>query len=146
MNRSRPGAIGVPILLLILVFGGLVPAAAQDLRLLAKNPADWQPLAGGARGLLSYDPEQGTFRFRAQGLAAQSGYALIHHNDNPREGQVLAVGRSDDAGRLHLQGAWRLWRAKFWLLPVADLELTGDRAELKAWHPRQYLFESRILE
>lgn len=134
------------ILLLLLIFGGVVPvAAAQGVLLQAKNPADWQPVAGGATGQLSYDSERGTFCFSARGLAAQIEYALVRHTGNPRDGQVLAVGRSDGDGHLQLKGEWRLWSAKFWLLPVADLKITGDRAELKGWHPHRYLFESRQL-
>jgi hypothetical protein len=135
------------ILALLLIAGSSTTVPAEQvLWLQAKNPRNWQVVAGGAAGELRYDPAQGIFSFSAHGLAPQSDYALVRHNDNPRNGQVLAVGRSDLDGQLQFQGKWRLWSRKFWLLPVADLKLEGNRAQLKAWHPRHYLFENRRLD
>lgn len=131
--------------LLSIVGSGAAVMADQVLRLQAKNPLDWQIVAGGAAGELRYDPARGIYHFSAHGLAPLCDYALVRHNDNPRAGQLLAVGRSDLDGQLQLQGNWHIWSQKFWLLPTADLRLEEGRAQLKAWHPRQYLFEERRL-
>lgn len=130
--------------------GGKVGNPEQTLTLHAKDPKTWRIVAGGGRGTLTYHTASGRFALSAQGLAPQTGYLLVRYAENPPLGEIVGQGRSDNGGALQLSGAWHDWTRKFWLVTASDvteLAPAGDRRQgrLSAWHPKDYLFEEKIL-
>ena len=128
------------------------PAAAltrkqgqRRLSLFAKNPATWRIIEGGPRGTLSFDREGGAFTFVAGRLRPNTGYLLVRHTDGASSGDLLATGTSGRTGDLRLSGTWREWSGKIWLVPAADVSVSGRRGTLLAWRPEQILFEEKVL-
>lgn len=115
------------------------------LALFSKDPATWKVVASGARGTLSYHEETGQFTLDAIKLQPLREYALIRLSDVPPYGRLLVEGSSDQTGQLHLQGVWKEWSKKFWLVLSSDIIKSGTGLYPKAWHPEQYLFEEKIL-
>ncbi|WP_224963181.1 hypothetical protein [Geomonas subterranea] len=134
-------------LLLLLAAGGSLAASGQKkLLLFAKNPSTWSIVEGGARGKLVYHEVKGAYQLEASGLAPRAPYALVRYVESPPRGEVLARGVSDSAGRLSLQGSWRNWTSKFWVVSGEDVGGSpGSAASLKAWRPERYLFEEKPL-
>ena len=117
----------------------------RRLSLFAKDPTTWQIIGEGGRGTLSFNRESGAFTFVARRLHPNSGYALVRHTERTFSGDLLAQHATDQTGELKLSGTWREWSGKIWLVPVADISVTGRRATLLAWHPEQILFEEKVL-
>lgn len=118
----------------------------KKLLLFAKNPATWSIVKGGASGKLIYREATGAFVLSAAGLRPRSPYALIRYADAPPMGEILARGVSDGHGRLELNGVWRNWTKKFWLMSGEDVSgNAGGAGSLHAWRPDRYLFEEKPL-
>jgi hypothetical protein len=120
------------------------------LRLYPKDPHTWEIVSDAALAHLEFSREKETFRLSAHKLKPDTPYALIQHeHDYPTgSGYIIATANSDSQGRLILQGGWKLWKGKFWLVLHTDVEgeagdYTLDR--LKEWNPESYLFEARVL-
>jgi hypothetical protein len=123
-----------------------VSGAKKKLLLFAKNPSTWAIVKGGASGRLTYREASGAFTLHAAGLHPGSSYALVRYADAPPKGEILARGTSDERGKLELNGVWRNWTKKFWL--VAGEDVSGNAGEagiLRAWRPERYLFEEKPL-
>lgn len=117
----------------------------KTLRLFAKNPSTWKIIPGGAKGLLSFDENTGRFTFTAEKLKSLREYSLVRHSDGETLGDLLAAGRSDQAGRLSLTGTWQVWSGKVWLVPSEHTAPSSGRLRLTAWRPKQVLFEEKVL-
>ena len=117
----------------------------KTLKLFAKNPATWKIVPGGAKGLLSFDESTGRFTFTAEKLRPLKEYSLVRHNDGETLGDLLAAGRTDQAGRLSLTGTWQVWRGKVWLVPSEHTAPSSGRLRLTAWRPKLVLFEEKVL-
>lgn len=128
--------------------GSKAPATSgkKKLLLFAKNPATWSIVKGGASGKLVYRESSGAFSLSAAGLRPRSAYALIRYADAPPKVEILARGESDVRGNLELNGVWRNWTKKFWLVSGEDVAgSVGDAGSLRAWRPDRYLFEEKPL-
>ncbi len=96
--------------------------------------------------MLVYREATGTFTLSATGLHARSSYALVRYADAPPKAEILARGISDAHGTLEINGIWKNWTKKFWVVPGEDVAGTvGENGSLKAWHPEKYLFEEKPL-
>lgn len=115
------------------------------LALYAKNPANWKIIAGGAKGVLSYDELSGRFNFTAVKLKPQADYVLVRYAETPPTADLLARGTAGKSGELRLAGTWKDWTNKIWLVSAADVTITEKRVQLTDWHPNQYLFEEKVL-
>ncbi|WP_316347253.1 hypothetical protein [Desulfuromonas acetoxidans] len=136
--------------LLILVGWLLVtPVAAETLRLVAKHPGSWveQPELGSAE--ITYQPDKGRFRLTATGLAANESYALVQHTQQGNgQGYIITGIKASSQGTATAQGEWSHWQGKIWLVLQRDVAgKAGDQVtdQLTGWHPRHYLFETRLL-
>lgn len=128
--------------------GSNTPAGSGNRKLLlfAKNPVSWAVVKGGASGSLIYRESTGAFTFNAVRLHPRSAYVLVRYADTPPNGDVLAKGISDEHGRLELNGVWRNWTKKFWLVAAEDVAgKVGESGTLIAWRPDRYLFEEKQL-
>jgi hypothetical protein len=118
----------------------------KKLLLFAKNPATWAIVRGGASGRLIYHEASGAFMFAADGLHPRVSYALVRYADAPPNGEILARGTSDERGKLELNGVWRNWTKKFWLVAGEDVTgSVGEAGSMRAWRPERYLFEEKPL-
>jgi hypothetical protein len=118
----------------------------KNLRLFAKNPATWAIVKGGASGRLTYREASGAFMFAAAGLHPRVSYALVRYADAPPKGEILARGTSDERGKLELNGVWRNWTKKIWLVAGEDVTgSVGEAGTMRAWRPERYLFEEKPL-
>jgi len=118
----------------------------KKLLLFAKNPATWAIVSNGAGGKLVYREATGTFTLYAIGLHPQSPYVLVRYADTPPKVDIVARGRSDAKGGLELNGVWKNWTKKFWVVAGEDVTGTvGEHGSLKAWRPDRYLFEEKPL-
>lgn len=115
------------------------------LALLSKDPATWKVIAGGPRGTLSYNEETGRFTFNGTRLKPLAEYALVQLTNLPPYGHLLATGTVGQSGELQLNGVWKDWNQKFWLVLKDDISIVGNALSPKAWHPEQYLFEEKVL-
>lgn len=118
----------------------------KRLLLFAKSPSNWSIVKNGAHGKLVYREATGAFTVTATGLQPRSPYALVRYADSPPDGDIVARGHSDANGTLELNGIWKNWTRKFWV--VAGNDVTGSVGEtgtLRAWHPDRYLFEEKPL-
>ncbi|ABQ25761.1 hypothetical protein [Geotalea uraniireducens] len=119
-------------------------SAKKKLLLFAKNPATWAIVKGGASGKMVYRESSGAFSLSAAGLRPRSAYAMIRYADAPPKAEILARGESDVRGNLELNGVWRNWTRKFWLVSGEDVVgLPGEAGSLRAWRPERYLFEEK---
>lgn len=124
----------------------LASSGKKKLLLFAKNPATWSIVKSGGSGKLLYREAGGAFTLQAAGLHPRSSYALIRYADAPPRAEVLARGVSDERGRLELNGDWRNWSKKFWLVSGEDVAgAVGAAGSLRAWRPERYLFEEKPL-
>lgn len=147
---KRLNAIFISGLFLLLGLGSAPQLLqAEQLRLYAKDPTNWQPAPRHGQGMLTFDHADSSFCFEAGGLQPRQTYALIqHHPGNHRQGFIIARMASDQHGQVHYQGQWSLWQGKIWLVleqDVAGQEGDHDSDRLKGWHPHHYLFEEHIL-
>jgi hypothetical protein len=121
------------------------PSPQGRLTLFAKDPATWRIIGEGPRGMLSFDRKSGAFSFVASRLRPDTGYLLVRQTGGTMSGDLLASGTTGRTGELRLSGTWREWSGKIWLVPAADVALSGRRGTLTAWHPEQILFEEKVL-
>lgn len=118
----------------------------KKLQLYAKNPVNWAIVKNGGSGKLIYHETTGAFTLNAAGLSPRSSYALIRYADAPPKAEILVRGTSDERGRLELNGVWRNWTRKFWLVAGEDVAgNVGELGVLRAWRPDRYLFEEKLL-
>lgn len=117
----------------------------ETLRLFAKDPATWKIVPQGGKGLLSFNEKTGYFTFTAAKLMPLKEYSLVRHNEGETVGDLLARGLTDQAGKLILTGTWQLWRGKVWLVPTEHMAQSSGRFRLTVWHPKQILFEEKVL-
>ena len=136
---------------LILLAGWLLvtPVSAETLRLVAKQPGSWveEPEHGSAE--ITYHPENGRFRLTATGLTANESYVLVQHTQQGNgQGYIITGIKASSLGTATAQGEWSHWQGKIWLVLQRDVAgKAGDQIvdRLTGWHPRHYLFETRLL-
>jgi hypothetical protein len=123
------------------------PASGKKkLLLFAKNPATWSIVKGGGSGKVVYREATGDFTLNAAELIPRSRYALVRLVDTPPRAEVVARGTSDEHGKMELNGVWRTWSQKFWLVSGEDVAgSVGGAGTLRAWRPERYLFEEKPL-
>ena len=134
--------------LLVVTFFAPGVVCSEELHLWQKNPANWEIVADGARGIIIFSRETGFYQFRGQGLRESTEYVLVRGTETPPFGNILARGMSTAAGQLELAGRWNNWQGKIWLVPGGDIAITSaekNMVKLKAWRPQNYLFETRVL-
>ena len=123
-----------------------VSSGRKKLLLFAKNPNTWAIIKNGGTGTVIYRESTGAFTLNATGLCAGSAYALVRYTGEPPRVEILARGMSDVRGRLVLNGIWRNWTKKFWVVPGEDVAgSVGNAGSLQAWRPDRYLFEEKQL-
>ena len=134
---------------LILALSTVVAYAAsgkKKLLLFAKNSTTWAIVKNGASGKIIYHEATGAFTLQATGLFPGGSYALVRYDDAPPRADILARGTSDERGRLEMNGVWRNWSKKFWLVSGEDVAgKVGEAVSLRAWRPERYLFEEKPL-
>jgi hypothetical protein len=140
-------AVVLSVLLCVLsVMGCHAASGKKKLRLLAKNPATWAIVKGGPGGEMIYHEVTGVYSLAAAGLQPRSSYALVRVDEGVPKAEILSRGMSNGQGRLELNGSWRNWTRKFWVVSGDDVVgKTGENGSLKAWHPERYLFEEKPL-
>ena len=118
----------------------------KKLLLFAKDPVSWAIVKNGGSGKLVFSEASGAFTLTAGGLYTRSSYALVRYADVPPHGEILVRGTSDARGRLELNGVWRNWTRKFWLVAGEDVAgNAGEAGSLRVWRPDRYLFEEKPL-
>jgi hypothetical protein len=118
----------------------------KKLLLFAKDPGTWSIVKGGASGKVIYREATGAFALDAAKLNPRSAYALVRFVDAPPRADIIARGTSDERGGLELNGIWRNWTQKFWLVSGEDVAgSVGGAGTLRAWRPERYLFEEKPL-
>jgi hypothetical protein len=118
----------------------------RKLLLFAKNPSNWSILKNGAHGKLVFREATGNFTLTATGLLPRSAYALVRYADAPPNADIVARGHSDERGTLELNGVWKNWTKKFWVVAGDDVTgSVGAFGTLSAWRPDRYLFEEKPL-
>ncbi len=125
-------------------------AYANFLLLYPKNPHTWEIVPDNAGALLNYSREDNIFSLSAHMLEPDTRYALLQHEASypPGNGYIVASGISDSRGNVQLQGRWKRWKGKFWIVPLDDVKgqpHDAELAQLKNWNPERYLFEEREL-
>jgi len=139
----------------------------QNVYLYPKEPP---PLPGAPEWVIQWDePDWGKFNFRingqmisgvfnGHGLVADTDYTLISYNDpwgTPHK--VIASGTADAEGNVHIgvravdlgtDNASPIydWSGvgdgyKIWLVPTADITISGDTCSFDGWNPDAILFE-----
>nr|WP_320048631.1 hypothetical protein [uncultured Desulfuromonas sp.] len=136
--------------LLLFVILLAAPSNAATLNLVAKQPGSWHAVPDQGTAQLHYDLQSGYFDLEATGLQKKQNYALVQHN-NTRTGKGYIIARlvTTDQGQAQIQGQWSRWQGKIWL--VLDQDVRGTAGDLitdrlSDWHPRSYLFETRVLD
>ena len=118
------------------------------LYLYAKDPLTWKVIKEGPWAELKINRPSGKFTLAAQGLLAETEYALVRTDGRAQAGQVLTRTFTDGRGNFNVSGVWHEWSAKFWVVLGNDLQgkqrdyKAGMRDTMKGWHPKQYIFES----
>ncbi|PLX95530.1 MAG: hypothetical protein C0620_04140 [Desulfuromonas sp.] len=124
-------------------------AAAQQLELVAKDPGSWQATPAKGRALITFSPDSGHFELTASHLPAEQDYVLVQHQDRgDGHGYMICTVTTTRQGTIRFNGSWSLWEGKIWLVRAEDVRgAAGDQTldQLKGWHPRHYLFETRLL-
>lgn len=121
------------------------------LYLYQKDPATWLRIKNGAWGKLTFNEYSAKFVLEAYGLVPRMAYALIRATGPRPYAHVVARGTANIQGRLSLQGSWPEWTLRFWVVKGDDvIGKAGDFGPksldtFKAWNPKQYLFESKVL-
>nr|WP_320115182.1 hypothetical protein [uncultured Desulfuromonas sp.] len=146
MNNSNVSRIFLVLFTVALLVS---PAAAQTLQLVAKQPGSWAEMPEHGTAEITYSSATGTFQLTAHHLIANEQYVLVQHTEN-RNGQGYIITRmtTSDQGTASVEGKWPYWQGKIWLVLARDVAGTaGDRTvdRLIGWHPRHYLFETRLL-
>lgn len=138
--------LSVALLLTLSATIGTAATGKKKLLLFAKNPTTWTIVKNGPSGKLVYHEASGAFTLHATGLPPRATYALARYADAPPHGDILARGTSDSQGKLELNGVWRCWSKKFWLVAGDDVAgNVGGAGTLLAWRPERYLFEEKPL-
>jgi len=120
-------------------------------QMVEKDPVTWDPVPGGAYGILTYKPSNSTFDFEFNGYNLLTGedYSLIYYadpwpGDNP--GAFLGENTSDLSGGIQIIGNeelnMNLDGAKIWLVLKDDYD-DGTYA-MTGWNPTEYLFENEL--
>ena len=118
----------------------------RKLLLFTKNPSNWSTVKNGAHGTLVFREATGNFTLTATGLMPRSSYALVRYADAPPNGDIVARGQSNELGTLELNGIWKNWTKKFWVVAGDDVTgSVGSSGTLTAWRPDRYLFEEKPL-
>jgi hypothetical protein len=134
------------VLLILFVPASYAASGNKKLLLFAKNPATWTIIKGGASGKMVYHETTGAFTLSAAGLQPRSSYALIRLDEAALTADILSRSSSDGQGRLSLNGTWRTWVGKFWVVCGDDVTgKPGEAGKLKTWRPDRYLFEEKLL-
>jgi len=120
------------------------------LHLYTKDPHTWEIDSAGPQARLEFSRTENSFRLSGDAPEADTRYALIQHESSYPDGKgyIVATGISDTEGTIQLQGSWKRWQGKFWLVPYTDVvEKPGDTNidRLRSWNPERYLFEGREL-
>jgi hypothetical protein len=126
---------------------------------LYEKDSNWEIVEDGAWGKMKYNLAGPTFDFVFNGheLDPDTDYSLIYYadpwpGDNP--GALIASGRSNEDGNIHLAGSTDLDMdlpdpndanypdgAKIWLVLSDDY----DGTKITAWNPAEYLFEYELI-
>jgi len=118
---------------------------------LYEKDADWDIVWGGAWGKMNFKLVDGNidFVFNGHGLNKKTGYSLIYYPEPqttwPHPVQVLASGKSNKGGNIHLAGSADLGVSsgiKIWLVLSDDI---NDAGALAGWNPTEYLFEHNLI-
>ena len=138
------------------------------LYLVEKDPANFQPVPGGAWGKLVYARSGPSFDFVFNGHKLDAGiaYTLIYYPDPwPGNGaKCLGNAVADTNGDVHIQGRRNTGNlpiatdlnanpettteppqtgAKIWLVLTGDVNCTS--ATMVNYHPTEYLFEMHLI-
>lgn len=167
LNFRSPAKVGTAVLWVVLVAAMLTPQVGMTrikstnvcsacvvkpgvLHLYSKNPHTWEVVKDGGEARLDFSREEDTFNLEARLLEPDTHYTLIQHEPDYPDGSgyMIASASSDSRGNLCLHGEWERWKGKFWLVLQADIHgMSGDGKldHLRAWNPKRYLFEGRVL-
>ena len=121
-----------------------------ELLLCAKNPRTWKVDPNGAGARLNYSSANASFSLSGHKLEPHTRYVLVQHEAAypSATGYMVASAVSDTGGNIRLQGTWKRWQGKFWLVPDTDVSGhcgDGQLDRLVHWNPERYLFEQRVL-
>lgn len=117
----------------------------RSLSLHAKDPGTWKIIKCGPGAVIHFDIKSGAFNAKAYGLSPNKEYCLVRYAGKPPYGDFIARGTSGADGNFNISGTWKNWTGKIWIVLSEDISVAGNSAELKAWHPRSYLFEENEL-
>ncbi len=133
----------------------------DHLYLYEKNPWTWRIVPWGGWGKMQYHSSGPTFDFvfNGHGLNPHTRYTLIYYPDPwPGDGLVeIGRGMTNRGGNINIAGSVNLsgdlpqpfdhnypTGAKIWLVKSNDVDLIGKR--MVHWHPRDYLFEGKLIK
>jgi predicted ribosomally synthesized peptide with SipW-like signal peptide len=147
------------------------PGGPNPIALFLENKTtNWDPIADGMWGLLTFNPQGSTFDYsttlNAYGLQPSTEYALIYYADPwpNTDGVVIGLHTTDTNGDIlgatgnpdlnmdipvATDGNYPTG-GKIWLIPSAHLKAAtptvGGSAEMNAWNPALYLFEMELVK
>lgn len=125
-------------------YNGLAKGKSETYHLyLYAKDANWQVVADGAWGKLTYQADK--FVFNGHKLVPGADYTLIRYTD-PWPGYpvvCLGTGVADDSGNVHLGGDWLAGGTKVWLVRSTDVNCGTQK--MTGWHPALYLFEYNVV-
>jgi len=158
MSMLLVSALAMPVL----AKGPSGPAGKSNvahLYLYQKVPGIWEIVEGGAWGKLKYNlaGSEFNFVFNGHGLKPNTEYSLIYYADpwpGNHPGALIASGKSNDEGNLHLKGSVDLGMdlpdlddantgAKIWLVLSSDYDEANHK--MIGWNPAEYLFEDKLI-
>lgn len=133
--------------------GGSYDSAVIKTYNLVQKDSNWNPVVGGASGLLTYSDSW--FEFAASGLIPGVEYSLIYYPDPWPGNGCVVLGSSYGTGTANATGGLTLSANEFptipigsdtngpdhfkiWLVPASDISCP---AGLSTWNPSTYLFE-----
>lgn len=137
----------IMVLMCLFLMVGAVSAAgnANFVTLVAKDPATWEPIEGGAWGKMMFkEVPKPMFVFNGKGLLLGQDYSLINYFDpwgSVPQCAILGTGVANDEGCVNIKGNAAGFSGKIWLVPSKDL--TGT--QFNAWNPTEYLFETALI-
>ena len=136
-------------LVLIALLASVGAVSASTLNLVQKD-GSWNPIPGGASGILVYSYEGSAFTFDGTGLPS-GVYSLISYEEPyPGTGSILLGTGTAVSGNIHIEGTLNLVLntypegegAKIWLVPSSDFT---EGPGFSDWNPSTYLFETALI-
>jgi hypothetical protein len=142
------------VMILFLISGVMASTPSFNIKLVQRNPSDWNVVNGGTGNVLLSQGNKASAIIR--GMEPNTAYMLIYYGFGDKN-DVWPYATCINSGVTNKHGATRIQTGifdyksfvgdgknqKFWVIKSADVNCISH--QMTAWNPTEYLFELKTV-